>query len=80
MSAVKDLKQCTDTILNYLGGDVMKLHMVAASHPRAASVKRILECDPMLMGPHYCPTDVATQQSQEDNDASSSVAIKHVKH
>jgi hypothetical protein len=59
-----------------LGGDVTKLHLVAASHHRAASVKRILECDPMLMGAHYCPTDVAAQQSQEDNDASSLVAIQ----
>jgi dihydrofolate synthase/folylpolyglutamate synthase len=50
MSADKDLKQCTDTLLNYLDGDVTKLHLVAASHPRAASVERILECNPILMG------------------------------
>jgi hypothetical protein len=77
MSAVKDLKQCTGTILNYLyDGDVTKLHLVAASHPRAASVERILEFNPMLMGARYCRTDVAAQQSQEGNDASSLVAIQ----
>jgi hypothetical protein len=34
MSADKDLKQCTDTLLNYFDGDVTKLHLVAASHPK----------------------------------------------
>jgi dihydrofolate synthase/folylpolyglutamate synthase len=76
MSADKDLKQCTDTILKYLDGDVTKLHLVAASHPRAASVEKILECNPILRGAHYCPTDVETQQSQEGNDALSLVAIQ----
>jgi hypothetical protein len=39
MSADKDLKQCTDTLLNYLDGDVLKLYLVALSHPRAASCR-----------------------------------------
>ena len=54
MSADKDLKQCTDILLSYLGGDVSKVHLVAASHPRAASVEKILDANPVLKAAHYC--------------------------
>jgi dihydrofolate synthase/folylpolyglutamate synthase len=69
MSADKDLKQCTDTLLKYLGGDASKLHLVAASHPRAASVDKILEANPVLKGAHY-------SECNNDEVQSSSVAMQ----
>ena len=69
MSADKDLKQCTDTLLEYLDGDASKLHLVAASHPRAASVNKILEVNPVLKDAHYF-------RGEDQEEQSSSVALQ----
>ena len=78
MSADKDLKQCTDTLLKYVNGDASKLHLVAATHPRAASVPKILESNPILEGANYCREDDVTNE-QCDNDMSSSSVARQVR-
>lgn len=76
MSADKDLKQCTDSQLKYFGGDnVDKLHLVAASHPRAASVHEILETNPILKDAHYCHSEQDDEKLNHDS-ASCDVAIQ----
>jgi len=71
MSADKDLKQCTDSLLAYLGGDnVAKLHLVAASHPRAASVNDMLEANPILKDAHYCNSNLGDEDSNDDSTSS----------
>lgn len=52
MSADKDLKYCTNILLDYVS-DPSKLHLVEASHPRAASISSILEANPKLSDSHY---------------------------
>lgn len=52
MSADKDLKYCTEMLLEYLSHP-SKLHLVEASHPRAASISSILEANPKLSNSHY---------------------------
>jgi dihydrofolate synthase/folylpolyglutamate synthase len=54
MSADKDLKYCTDILLNHVGHHPEKIHLVEASHPRAASISSIREANPQLVGCHYC--------------------------
>ena len=54
MSADKDLKYCTDILLNHVGHHPEKIHLVEASHPRAASISSILEANPQLVDCHYC--------------------------
>ena len=60
MSADKDLKYCTDILLNHVNHDPSKIHLSEASHPRAASISSILEANPKLVDSHY---DMST-----DND------------
>lgn len=52
MSSDKDLKYCTNILLDYVS-DPSKLHLVEASHPRAASISSILEANPKLSDSHY---------------------------
>ena len=52
MSADKDLKYCTDMLLEYVS-DPSKLHLVEASHPRAASISSILEANPKLSDSYH---------------------------
>ena len=52
MSADKDLKYCTDILLDYVA-DARALHLVEASHPRAASIASILDANPKLVQSHY---------------------------
>ncbi len=54
MSADKDLKYCTDKLLDHVGYHPEKIHLVEASHPRAASISSILEANPKLVDCHYC--------------------------
>ena len=54
MSADKDLKYCTDVLLDHVGHNPEKIHLVEASHPRAASISSILEANPQLVDCHYC--------------------------
>ena len=79
MSADKDLKQCTDTLLQYLGGNATKLHLVAACHPRAASVPKILEANPILEGAYYCREDNDISNEALDNNILSSSVAKQVR-
>ncbi|KAL3779209.1 hypothetical protein HJC23_006023 [Cyclotella cryptica] len=71
MSADKDLKQCTDILLDYLGGDASKVHLVEASHPRAASVEKILEANPILKEAYHSRHDNDAMQHSEENDSPS---------
>jgi len=52
MSADKDLKYCTKILLDHVSSPD-KLHLVEASHPRAASIASILEANPKLLESHY---------------------------
>jgi len=52
MSADKDLKYCTNMLLDYVS-DASKLHLVEASHPRAASISAMLEANPRLSSSYY---------------------------
>ncbi|KAL9184108.1 hypothetical protein ACHAXT_002194 [Thalassiosira profunda] len=53
MSADKDLRHCTETLLEHVAQRPEKLHLVEASHPRAASISSILEANPTLIDSHY---------------------------
>eukprot|EP01082_Thalassiosira_pseudonana_P014258 g12827.t1 g12827 contig7:247939-249810(+) len=73
MSADKDLKYCTDILLEHLSNP-NKLHLVEASHPRAASISSILEANPKLKESCY-----SQPQKDELNEAgrdASSVATQ----
>lgn len=73
MSADKDLKYCTDILLEHLSNP-NKLHLVEASHPRAASISSILEANPKLKESYY-----SQPQKDELNEAgrdASSVATQ----
>ncbi|KAL7554109.1 hypothetical protein ACHAWF_017500 [Thalassiosira exigua] len=52
MSSDKDLKACTLLLLDCVA-DPRKIHLVEASHPRAASVRSMLDANPMLVDSHY---------------------------
>ena len=43
MSSDKDLKLCGDSVLGLVNGDQSRVHLVQAAHPRAATLKQILE-------------------------------------
>ena len=53
MSSDKDLNYCTDILLDHVEGRAEKIHLVEASHPRAASISSILEANPKLNEAHY---------------------------
>ena len=74
MSSDKDLKRCTDIILNYVG-DASKLHLVSASHPRAASVDALLECNPVLKSAYYC-NNIDDLQNNEENQSSVAIQVR----
>lgn len=52
MSADKDLKYCTEILLDNVS-QPENLHLVEASHPRAASISSILETNAKLVRSHY---------------------------
>lgn len=53
MSADKDLGYCTKILMDHLGQQPERIHLVEASHPRAASVSSILEANPKLADSHH---------------------------
>lgn len=53
MSADKDLKYCTDILLEYVSHTPERIHLVEASHPRAASISSILKANPALVRSHH---------------------------
>ena len=53
MSSDKDLKHCTDILLNHVEYHPEKLHLVEASHPRAASISSILEANEKLVDSYH---------------------------
>jgi len=53
MSSDKDLKHCTDILLNHVDYHPEKLHLVEASHPRAASISSILEANEKLVDSYH---------------------------
>ena len=53
MSSDKDLKHCTDILLNHVENHPEKLHLVEASHPRAASISSILEANEKLVDSYH---------------------------
>lgn len=61
MSADKDLKYCTDILLGYVSHTPERIHLVEASHPRAASISAMLKANPALVNSHY-----EKQQQQPD--------------
>ena len=60
MSADKDLKYCTDILLEYVSHTPERIHLVEASHPRAASISSILKVNPSLLYSHH------KKQQQDD--------------
>lgn len=60
MSSDKNLKLCSHWVLEAADGDVSRIHLVQAQHPRAATVEKILEAEPKLAkGAHYDTEDTA---------------------
>ena len=55
-SADKDLAQCGDTLLSIVN-DPSSIHLVQASHPRAASLEQILESSPQLTKSNFDEAD-----------------------
>lgn len=55
MSADKDIKTCSEIILNFVS-DPSKIHLVESSNPRAASISSIVECNPVLKESQYSET------------------------
>jgi len=53
MSSDKDLKHCTDILLKHVENHPEKLHLVEASHPRAASISSILEANEKLVDSYH---------------------------
>jgi len=68
MSADKDLTYCTEILLDHVTHHPEKLHLVEASHPRAASISSILEANPKLLESHY---DAPGELNENGRDASS---------
>jgi len=67
MSSDKDLKYCTEIVLDHVSQQANKLHLVEASHPRAASISSILEANPKLVNEsHYYDTTMTSQQTEEE--------------
>ena len=69
MSADKDLRYCTDVLLNHVSLPE-KLHLVEALHPRAASISSILEANPKLVESHY-ETPETDELNEHGRDVSS---------
>ena len=78
MSADKDLRYCTDVILNYLNNNSERVHLVEASHPRAASVSSMMKSNPRLVDCHFSTTcdDGIDNNCENGQDSSSSVSIQ----
>ena len=55
-SADKDLSQCGETLLSIVS-DPSRLHLVQASHPRAATLEEILEASPKLTNSNFDELD-----------------------
>lgn len=69
MSSDKDLKYCTDILLNHVNDDATKLHLVEASHPRAASITSILEANQKLVNhAHYYDSTILEIEGDELNE------------
>eukprot|EP00571_Detonula_confervacea_P017195 CAMPEP_0172311362 /NCGR_PEP_ID=MMETSP1058-20130122/14630_1 /TAXON_ID=83371 /ORGANISM="Detonula confervacea, Strain CCMP 353" /LENGTH=626 /DNA_ID=CAMNT_0013024521 /DNA_START=95 /DNA_END=1975 /DNA_ORIENTATION=+ len=69
MSADKDIKYCTDILLDHVSQHPEKLHLVEAAHPRAASVASILEANPKLIGSsHYDDNDTLQDDDLNNED------------
>lgn len=47
-SSDKDLRLCTKSLIEASDGDINRIHLVQASHPRAATLEAILEASPQL--------------------------------
>lgn len=71
MSSDKDLRYCTDILLDHVHDEPERLHLVEASHPRAASVTSILEANPKLAGSHYDLPGVGGELNEDGRDATS---------
>ena len=52
MSADKDLKTCSEIVLNFVS-HADRVHLVQSSNPRAASIVSMLECNPILKLSNY---------------------------
>ncbi|KAL7538097.1 hypothetical protein ACHAXR_011321 [Thalassiosira sp. AJA248-18] len=76
MSADKDLTYCTDILLNHVSHHPDKLHLVEASHPRAASISSILEANPNLVESHY---DTPGKEELNENGRDVSSVSKQVR-
>ena len=74
MSADKDLKYCTEILLDHVS-DARALHLVEASHPRAASISSILEANPKLVHSHYTAPceDELNRDGRDDKSVSTQV-------
>jgi len=53
MSSDKDLTHCTDILLKHVENHPEKLHLVEASHPRAASISSILQANEKLVDSYH---------------------------
>mmetsp|Transcript_3441 Transcript_3441/g.6496 ORF Transcript_3441/g.6496 Transcript_3441/m.6496 type:complete len:211 (-) Transcript_3441:242-874(-) len=51
-SSDKDLKQCGQTLLDYIS-DPSKLHLVEAAHPRAAKLEEMFSAEPRLLQSNF---------------------------
>jgi len=71
MSADKDLKYCTDILLEYVSQNPERIHLVEASHPRAASISAILKANPALVNSHYETRRVDDTDLDDERDESS---------
>lgn len=59
-SSDKNLSECAQHLINSCNGDVSRIHIIEASHPRAASIESILEA---------CPDLFSCQNNSEDSSA-----------
>ncbi|KAL3822478.1 hypothetical protein ACHAXA_006906 [Cyclostephanos tholiformis] len=71
MSADKDLRYCTNILLDLVGRCPDQIHLVEASHPRAASISSILEANPQLADCHYCTNTRDDDVNLDGRDSSS---------
>ena len=56
-SADKDIQQCAEYLLSAVHSDSNQIHLVQASHPRAATLEAIIDVAPSLRGAHYSLDD-----------------------
>ena len=70
MSADKDLKYCTELLLSHVSHP-NKLHLVEASHPRAASIASILEANHKLNESYFKKQQMSDNLHEDRRDASS---------